>query len=432
MTTLRRPLIVCGAALTELMLGDEQRMYIVDMQPYIANQLSKLARVEQKADDKKWYGDINLILPHGNDDATWSILVNNYKANNANDVYYIKNITNNANVSIVATDKNENIIGYVTCSVVYHEELYDQSASMPVLNDNLDRVNDEKTGPFNVFSIDGLHVDPTRRGGRTKSLANLLLFHALYFAKESAADLGIRLIASFSYARTTMINLTEFGFSHLNAEYALKWMGERVAPIIALRDRFNNGFHLLNLTKQLWMFYEQGDEREIWDKVLRENDALQRQKTPTDSQTTLIVIDRMRKELEVLKQNEEQLILEKDIYPDLFRFVNEFKPTANESERVNLYQQLQRLYRTENARYNASMNWLRTATHSDWDTVLYISDQMTNQVFQRQMAFYDALVKEGMKRQSDDAIDNEQITKKSRISHPFMSFSESILSAILQ
>ena len=118
------------------------------------------------------------------------------------------------------------------------------------------------------------------------------------------------------------------------------------------------------------------------------------------------------------------MYIEKSIQTDLIQYINEFQPMASELDQINLYQQLQALYGKEYKRYNASLIWLRNTTRSDWDTVLYING---NPVFQRQMAANEALVKEeGMKRQSDP-IENEQITKKSRTSHSFMSFSAAIV-----
>jgi hypothetical protein len=221
---------ICEAALTAFFINNYAylNMTMIDIQPYVVKKLAPLGRTNlSRTTNLDWHNDVNIIIPHSNDDNVMSMFVDRYTAKQTN-AYYNNYLNDDKHVSIVAVDSQKNLLGYVTCSLqkgigpTYFPDT-------PMLSPDLKKLavvyGEQK--PFKLFSIDGLHVSTEKRGGQENSLAMLLLFHALYFVQESANELGIRLVASNSYARTTMINLTQLGFHHLNYEQALEWMKER-------------------------------------------------------------------------------------------------------------------------------------------------------------------------------------------------------------
>lgn len=338
--------ITCAALLTEYMLLANTPMQIVDIQPYVLKKLSKLGRVERSATGKKWQADVNIILPHSQDNDIWSILVGNYESDNDNKTYDIEHITDDRYVSIIATDENMRLLGYITCTLHHAEGLYKTEMKNEMdYNSQLVQAHEDASADnlFNVFSINGTHVNASRRGGNEKSLAMLLRFHALYFAKEAAAELGIRMITSYAYARTTMVSLKQFGFSHLNPGKELEWMKERVKPIREMREKFRQGFNVLNMTKQLLRHYidtppvgddydsdndsrsYDADDDENWELIF-ELKRLYREdeKYPKDEEETSEAIEKMVKELNEIKKNLDGLIEKKPLEMDLRFFTKEF------------------------------------------------------------------------------------------------------------
>ena len=158
----------------------------------------------------------------------WPILIDYYQQDNSQ-TYYSDQLNDSEKVSIVARlAPHGRVIGYATCTLHNTRPVENKRAARRLPTPELIQfAMAESRGPYDVLSLDGLHVDSAWRGGRDKSIAVLLVFHVLYYARQCTADFGLQRVVTNSVARTTMLIMRQFGALFTDYSRALKWMKER-------------------------------------------------------------------------------------------------------------------------------------------------------------------------------------------------------------
>lgn len=217
----------------ELCLARDSSLVIKSVQDYVANKMKKLHkhRVESDLVIPQTASTITITLPDFHD-VLWPLTIDDYKLTNSL-TYDVKQLGRANHISFIVRRNKLEILGYVTCSLgttqSFRSGREDIEAPSAISDQNLYFYASDSFEPkvFSIFSIDGLHVTESVRGGRENSVAVLLVYHALYFIKHcvlDSKDMGDILIASNSYARSTMLILKQFGFSFTQPKRALKWL----------------------------------------------------------------------------------------------------------------------------------------------------------------------------------------------------------------
>lgn len=162
------------------------------------------------------------------DEPRWPVLVDYYQQDHFK-TYYSEQLNEGKKVTIVARlAPHGRVIGYATCTLHNTRPVENKRAARRLPTPEMIQfAMAESSGPYDVLSLDGLHVDSAWRGGRDKSIAVLLVFHVLYYARQCTADFGLQRVVSNSVARTTMLIMRQFGALFTDYSRALKWMKER-------------------------------------------------------------------------------------------------------------------------------------------------------------------------------------------------------------
>lgn len=332
--------LMCEMMMTEYMAQYQRRVQIDSLQSYVCEKLSTLRREESTS----WLPEISFAVPSRNNEI-WSVLLDNY-ADGHTSCYSIYRVGEHDRISIVAHHKtSRHILGYITCSL--HQVDTDISSKSDLeytIDMDLYRFfdQDHTNCLFKCFSIDALHISPSRRGGKENSLAVMLVFQVLHFIRESAKELGVSLLCCYSLARSTMLIMRQFGFVYVNAKQSLRWMKERI------RER------------------------------LRKISALERRLYAYDTDVT------ERRQLQLEKEAEE---IRRPIDIDLSYYVHQFEPDLISSVGVMrddvLLGLLENRYNKTPDVYDATRHYVKDRFEHKWDTFLYMNTK--NHTFDKEM-----------------------------------------------
>jgi len=173
------------------------------------------------------------------DDTTWPVMIDNYTQDDSvGFVPYYDYLKEKKRLTLVARDDDGALAGYVTCHFERARHGVERLQPGFGWNPNLEIFEQKRKGDklFQIFSIDGLHVSETWRGGRGESLASLLMYHALEMALAASNDLGVDRVACHSAARTTSLIMRQFGATFFRESELMEWIELRVAEKKSIKD----------------------------------------------------------------------------------------------------------------------------------------------------------------------------------------------------
>jgi hypothetical protein len=342
------------------------QLELVSRQGYVKHQISKLFVERQAAKQGNPHRGITLAVADF-DNFLWKSMIKNYKKTNLN-TYYVRQLKDRKKISFFARKNEYEIAGYVTCDLSRQRDFEkDDSYTMDKNLKLFQSLEDDnyRTRLYNCFSIDGLHVTGSERGGGNDSIATMLIYMALFFAKQcvDSGDFEHLIITSNAYARSTMLILAQFGFTNNDPRQLLNWMQSDEKKT----NLMNDVIYYINLYKE---FDPALGLLQIPDVTNRTNDQA----------------------IKLITQLESSYRANKDIYP-----LNSDK-----------------------------LDYFDNNDKSGWNSFLTLSSTQPNEVFEKEMARITAKVRNERlpsdKRKVDD--DDVKVDKRTKIeahfSHAFL------------
>lgn len=263
-----------------LLTRDQYSLEIISLQGYL---MSKLKKLHEKRQVDSFIASRNesgqsFLISVPDFDSVWNLIVDGYEKLHIN-TYYVSQLKRKDCLSVVVKSwEGYEIFGYVTCTLHFKRKPQDLGLSIssrPFVNEDIAYFASVKFSPkiFSHLSIDGLHVMESIRGGRENSLATLLIFHILFFLRESvitSLELGDVLVCSNAVARSTMLILKQFGFHFLYPRKQLKWLGSDpkktnlMTEVVAYIDQYKS----IDIRLEELLQNKQGDTNEEAMKMI--------------------------------------------------------------------------------------------------------------------------------------------------------------------
>lgn len=240
---------------------------VIEWSDYVKEQLTRIPNQIKN--------DI-LVVDVRNENINWSELIIKYRKENPNIEYTGNNesmsilhdrpadyqILNRNKISILMMHEN-NMIGYITCSIKTinkprktNLKLNHSAQDFKDFYNNLKTTN-ETNFVFNIFTIDGIHINTKFQGKQTdnRPRARELFYTVLKFIQNSYKTLGVQLIVVDSEAAATMKILTsQFGFTFFNPRKESTWVLARLIDYVRVNHPSatldGNPFHPTSLITQ--------------------------------------------------------------------------------------------------------------------------------------------------------------------------------------